>query len=94
MVGDNGCQLHVSWEMDSAPVSCLPMGSIVLIVESKVSALYGILSRRVFVRHINSNHSEALSSPVEGRASVKSSQGYVILAPLWSLCFGKWSSTH
>jgi hypothetical protein len=94
VVGDNGCQLRVSWEMDSAPVACLPMGSVVLIVESKVSTLYGILSRRVFVRHIVSNQSETLTNPVEGWASVKSSQGYVILAPLESLCFSRWSSTR
>jgi len=94
VVGDKGCQLRVSCEMDSPPVACLPMGSIVFIIQSKVSSSYGILSRRVFVRHVPSKRTEIPSPSLEGWASVQSSQGYIILAPLTNLCFGRWGATR
>jgi len=87
VVGDRGCQLRQSEEMDSPPIACLPTGSVVTVLQSKVSPKYDLLSRRVYVRHNNNT---------EGWASIQSSQGYIILSPLSNLCFdnSKWGSTR
>lgn len=78
--------------MDSKPVYCLPKGSIVTVLKSSVSDKYDILSRRVLVKHV----SEETGVTTEGWASVQSSQGYVILSPLASLCYEntKWGNTR
>lgn len=87
VVGDRGCQLRESEEMDSPPVACLPTGSIVEVLKGKLSPKYDLLSRRVYVRHGNDT---------EGWASVQSSQGYIILSPLAEMCFEatKWGPTR
>lgn len=78
--------------MDSRPVFCLPRGSIVSVLKSTVSEKYDIMSRRVLVKHA----SEQNGKVTEGWASVQSSQGYVILSPLVSLCYEntKWGNTR
>uniref|UniRef100_A0A7S4J7V0 E3 ubiquitin-protein ligase n=1 Tax=Odontella aurita TaxID=265563 RepID=A0A7S4J7V0_9STRA len=99
VVGNKGCQLRATEAMNSAPVACLPPGSVVTVLESRASPRYDLLSRRVLVRHRsidvpaepaagdNKRPSPAnLPEAVEGWASVTSSQGYVILAPLSDLC--------
>lgn len=95
VVGHMGCQLRETEALDSKPLSCLPRGSIVTVLKRAFSADYGILSRRVLVRHVKK---EKDSSDVvsEGWASVMSSQGYVILSPLSSLCYSnsKWGATR
>jgi hypothetical protein len=57
-----------------------------------VSNNYDILSRRVLVKHV----SEKTEKVTEGWASVQSSQGYIILSPLVSLCYEntKWGNTR
>jgi Proteolysis_6 C-terminal len=81
--------------MDSKPLHCLPKGSVVTVLKSKVSH-YNILSRRVFVRHVAKDPHSKVTTVSEGWASVQSSQGYVILSRLISLCFNntKWGSTR
>lgn len=78
--------------MDSKALTCLPKGSVVTVVNSRVSPELGIRSRRVLVRHIV----KGSDTVTEGWASVQSSQGYVILSPLLSLCFtnSRWGSTR
>ncbi|KAL3923025.1 MAG: hypothetical protein SGILL_001888, partial [Bacillariaceae sp.] len=92
VVGHMGCQVRETEAMDSRPVFCLPRGSIVSVSKSTVSDNYDILSRRVFVKHT----SEEDSTVVEGWASVQSSQGYIILSPLATLCYEntRWGSTR
>jgi Proteolysis_6 C-terminal/Putative zinc finger in N-recognin (UBR box) len=92
VVGHMGCQVRETEAMDSRPVYCLPRGSIVSVLRSTISDDYDILSRRVFVRHEATDVGKA----VEGWASVQSSQGYVILSPLVSLCYEntRWGSTR
>lgn len=82
--------------MDSKPLSCLPKGSVVTILKGKVSPGHDILSRRVFVRHETQNKSTGESQVSEGWASLQSSQGYVILSPLVSMCFSnsRWGGTR
>mmetsp|Transcript_1634 Transcript_1634/g.2573 ORF Transcript_1634/g.2573 Transcript_1634/m.2573 type:complete len:2448 (-) Transcript_1634:7099-14442(-) len=94
VVGDRGCQLRATEAMDSAPLACLPVGSIVTVLKSKVSDQYDLLSRRILVRHVDSLTGEHKAT--EGWASIQSSQGYVILSPLSTLCFtnGRWGSTR
>lgn len=82
--------------MDSMPLACLPKGSVVSVLQSKVSTRYDILARRILVRHVSKNlvtNSEIVS---EGWASVQSSQGYVILSPLVALCYNntRWGSSR
>lgn len=80
--------------MDSRPLACLPKGSVVTLISDKVSMEYGVLSRRVFVRHKpESNINEGVT---EGWASIQSSGGYVILSPLHSICYtnSRWGSTR
>jgi hypothetical protein len=92
VVGHMGCQVRESEAMDSRAVFCLPRGSIVTVLKSTVSDNYDILSRRVLVNHV----SEETGAVTEGWASVQSSQGYVILSPLVSLCYEntRWGNTR
>jgi hypothetical protein len=80
--------------MDSAPVAFLPLGSIVEVLQSKVSPELGLLSRRVYVRHVtdHQNGSEA----AQGWASIQSWHGYNILSPLKTLCYTntRWGPTR
>ena len=95
VAGHRGCQLRKTQAMDSEPLVCLPTGSIVAVASTNVSDAYDILSRRVFVRHID-NSLSGQQVATEGWASVQSSEGYVILSPLSSLCFSntRWGSTR
>jgi hypothetical protein len=87
-----GCQVRETEAMDSRPLMCLPRGSIVTVLNSTISDNYDILSRRVLVKHV----SETTGAVTEGWASVQSSQGYVILSPLVSVCYenARWGSTR
>ena len=78
--------------MDSRPLTCLPRGSIVTVLKNTVSENYDILSRRVLVKHVSEEKGEV----TEGWASVQSSQGYIILSPLVSLCYEntRWGNTR
>lgn len=82
--------------MDSEQLVCLPTGSIVTVANTTVSEKYDILSRRVFVRHTEKDSITGAEKVVEGWASVQSSEGYVILSPLSSLCYTntRWGSTR
>jgi len=82
--------------MDSKALTCLPKGSVVSILKSKVSKNYDILSRRVLVRHVRKDPISQSESVTEGWASVQSSQGYVILSPLVSMCYSntRWGGTR
>ena len=82
--------------MDSKALTCLPKGSVVSILKSKVSKAYDILSRRVLVRHVRKDPHTLAETVAEGWASVQSSQGYVILSPLVSMCYTntRWGSTR
>jgi len=84
--------------MNSAPIACIPQGSIVTILKSKTSSNYDLLSRRVFVRFDPSsgNADDSMGTSMEGWASVESSQGYKILSPLKELSFNntRWGSTR
>ena len=92
VVGHMGCQVRETEAMDSKPVFCLKRGTIVSVLKSTVSEKYDIMSRRVLVRHL----SEETGKVTEGWASMQSSQGYVILNPLVSLCYEntRWGSTR
>ena len=92
VVGHMGCQVRESEAMDSKPITCLPRGSIVTVAKSTVSEQYDILSRRVFVKHV----SEITGAETDGWASIQSSQGYIILSPLVSLCYenSRWGNTR
>lgn len=82
--------------MDSKPLTCLPKGSVVSVSKSKVSSQYDILSRRVLVRHVRTDPETQTEISTEGWASVQSSQGYVILSPLVSMCYSntRWGSAR
>jgi hypothetical protein len=82
--------------MSSERLVCLPTGSIVTVAESAVSDKYDILSRRVLVRHVGKDPVTGAEKVSEGWASVQSSEGYVILSPLSSLCYTntRWGSTR
>ncbi len=92
VVGHMGCQVRETEAMDSKPVFCLKRGTIVSVLKSTVSEKYDIMSRRVLVKHV----SEQTGNVTEGWASMQSSQGYVILSPLVSLCYEntRWGSTR
>lgn len=92
VVGHMGCQVRESEAMDSKPITCLPRGSIVTVAKSTISDSYDILSRRVFVKHT----AEETGVTTEGWASMQSSQGYIILSPLVSLCYEntRWGNTR
>ena len=92
VVGHMGCQVRETEAMDSKPVSCLKRGTIVSVLKSTVSEKYDIMSRRVLVKHV----SEETGKITAGWASMQSSQGYVILSPLVSLCYEntRWGSTR
>lgn len=66
------------------------------VTESAVSDKYNILSRRVLVRHKGVDPVTGIEKLTEGWASVQSSEGYVILSPLSSLCYTntRWGSTR
>jgi hypothetical protein len=95
VAGHRGCQLRKAQAMDSEPLVCLPTGSIVTVASTTVSDKYDILSRRVFVRHVEKARN-GQDIVTEGWASVQSSEGYVILSPLSNLCFSntRWGSTR
>ena len=96
VIGHMGCQLRETEALDSKPLMCLPRGSVVTVLKRAFSAEYGILSRRVLVRHVKKADNNACPVISEGWASVMSSQGYVILSPLGSLCYSnsKWGATR
>jgi hypothetical protein len=78
--------------MDSAPVECIPAGSLVTVLKANVTPKYGLKSRRVLVRHVS-----PLDGKVsEGWASVQSAQGYTILSPLVDHCYSnsRWGCTR
>jgi len=89
-------QLRETEAMDSSPLKCLPRGTVVTVRESKISTNYDILSRRVLVRHVANDLDTGAEVLTEGWASIQSSQGYVILSPLVSLCYSssRWGSTR
>ena len=92
VVGHMGCQVRETQAMDSKPVFCFRRGTIVSVLKSTVSENYDIMSRRVLVKHV----SEETGKVTEGWASMQSSQGYVILSPLASLCYDntRWGCTR
>ncbi|KAL7569357.1 hypothetical protein ACA910_010445 [Epithemia clementina (nom. ined.)] len=105
VIGHMGCQLRETEALDSKPLMCLPRGSVVTVLRRAFSAEYGILSRRVLVRHVKKPSRTSANTeqrggeePIvsEGWASVMSSQGYVILSPLVFLCYAnsKWGATR
>jgi len=93
--GHRGCQLRTTEAMDSEPLVCLPTGSVVTIMSSTVCDAYDILSRRVFVKHVETDPENG-DKETKGWASVQSSEGYVILSPLTSLCYTntRWGNTR
>lgn len=96
VIGHMGCQLRETEAMDSNPLACLPRGSIVTVLKSLMIEKYDILSRRVLVRHVLKDGEQSSDDVTEGWASVQSSQGYVILSPLTSICYSnsRWGSTR
>jgi hypothetical protein len=96
VVGHMGCQLRESEAMDSKPLSCLPKGSVVTIMNNRVSTQYDVSSRRVKVHHTTRDPITGASLATEGWASVRSSQGYIILSPLASICYtnSAWGGTR
>ncbi len=78
--------------MDSAPIKCIPVGSLVTVVKAKVTTKYGLKSRRVLVRYLSPSEGKVY----EGWASVQSAQGYTILSPLIDVCYSnsRWGSTR
>jgi hypothetical protein len=57
---------------------------------------HDIVSRRVFVKHVSNDSAGGAHNVSEGWASVQSAQGYVILSPLFSICYSntRWGSTR
>ncbi|GKY92493.1 hypothetical protein MPSEU_000219700 [Mayamaea pseudoterrestris] len=96
VVGHMGCQLRENESIDSKPIACLPKGSVVTVLKDKVNDAYGVLSRRVLVRHVKKDPASLTEIHTEGWASVQSSFGYVILSPLASICYMNttWGSTR
>ena len=90
VVGDKGCQIRKSISLDSAPIACIPSGCIVEAVNCESEQNYDLQTRRILVRYRSS------TDAVEGWASVRSSQGYVILSPLVNICYNntRWGSTR
>lgn len=82
--------------MDSSPIKCLSKGSVVTAVRTTVSDQHDILSRRILVRHTSVDPETGADLITEGWASVQSSQGYVILSPLETLCYSstRWGTTR
>lgn len=66
------------------------------VLKSRVSTEYDILSRRVLVRHSTKDPATGADVLTEGWASIQSSQGYIILSPIVSLCYSnsRWGSTR
>jgi hypothetical protein len=78
--------------MDSSAVECLPIGSLITVVQTAVTQTYGLKSRRVFIRYTS-----PLSGDIaEGWASVESSTGYTILSPIINSCYNnsRWGPTR
>ena len=78
--------------MDSTPIECIPVGSLVTLLKAKVTSKYGVKSRRVLIRYVS-----PLDGKVsEGWASVESAQGYKILSPLVDSCYSnsRWGCTR
>eukprot|EP00536_Pseudo-nitzschia_multiseries_P013927 jgi/Psemu1/291151/fgenesh1_pg.632_\ len=92
VVGHMGCQVRETEAMDSRPVNCLKRGTIVSVLKNTVSDKYDIMSRRVLLKHT----CEETGKVSKGWASMQSSQGYVILSPVASLCYEntRWGSTR
>lgn len=92
----NPFQLRSTESMDSAPVAFLPQGSIVEVLQSKISPQLGLMSRRVLVKHLAPEKQNVSDQTVQGWASMQSWQGYIILSPLSSLCYTntRWGSTR
>jgi len=92
VVGHMGCQVRETEAMGSKPVHCLKRGTIVSVLKNTVSDKYDIMSRRVLVEHI----CEETGKVTKGWASMQSSQGYVILSPVATLCYEntRWGSTR
>lgn len=82
--------------MDSKALTCLPRGTVVTVLKTKVSTEFDILSRRALVRRTSTDPHTRSDLTVEGWASIQSSQGYVILSPLISLCYNnsRWGATR
>lgn len=89
-------QLRSTELIDSAPLALLPKGTIVEVLESKVSPKLCLLSRRVLVRRVMPDGKNASEDVVQGWASIQSWQGYVILSPISSLCYTntRWGPTR
>lgn len=89
-------QLRSTEFIESAPLALLPRGSIVEVLESKVSPQLGLLSRRVLVRRVVPDSQNRSDEIVQGWASIQSWQGYVILSPISSLCYTntRWGPTR
>jgi hypothetical protein len=90
VVGDKGCQIRKSISLDSAPIACIPSGCIVEAVNCESEQHFDLQTRRILVRY------KSATNTVEGWASVRSSQGYVILSPLVNICYNntRWGSTR
>lgn len=90
VVGDKGCQIRKSISLDSPPIACIPSGCIVEAVHSESEQHFDLQTRRILVRY------RSATDVVEGWASVRSSQGYVILSPLVNICYNntRWGSTR
>lgn len=84
--------MRASESMDSEPVKCIPVGSLVTVQKSRVSFEYGLMARRVFISYV----SPVDGNVFEGWASVQSAQGYTILSPLIDMCNNnsRWGSTR
>jgi hypothetical protein len=69
---------------------------LVTVLKCRVSIQLGVLSRRVLVRHVKKDSQTNKEHITEGWASVQSSQGYIILSPLISLCYSnsRWGGTR
>ena len=68
-------------------------------VQSTATSPLGLLSRRILVRHVvpEGGQKEGTDQQiVQGWASIQSSQGYIILSPLSSLCYTntRWGPTR
>jgi hypothetical protein len=92
VVGLKGCMIRESEAMDSPSVACIPFGSIVTVPEPMFLPQYGLLGRRVFVRHQPPENGSVL----EGWANIQTSHGYVILNPLLNMCYKntRWGCTR
>mmetsp|Transcript_17876 Transcript_17876/g.25261 ORF Transcript_17876/g.25261 Transcript_17876/m.25261 type:complete len:2379 (-) Transcript_17876:136-7272(-) len=93
VIGEEDCQLRASEEIDSAIITQIQPGSIVTVVDAKISPKYDILSRNVKIQHRSSEFGENI---LEGWVSLFSAQGNTLLSPLTKLCHNntRWGSTR